>query len=241
MYSVVLMAALTTGTASEAWCFRGGCYGGGCYGGGCYGGGCWGGGWGGGGGWAGANYNGCYGWAYSGCYGGSYYNSSCYGYAYGGGLAGAYGNGHHGAYGGGWNCYGGYTCYGWGGNFTPYSPYHPMYPPAPTGPVEKVPAEKLGPPKGGDDSVRAKVFINVPVNATLFVDDMQMPIKSGVRMFVTPPLEADRTFFYDVKLVVMVNGKEQAQTTRLIVRRGDVVTATFPPQNSGTATAGREE
>src|SRR5947199_9103612 len=42
MYSVVLMAALTTGTASEGGCFRnGGCYGGGCYGGGCYGGGCY--------------------------------------------------------------------------------------------------------------------------------------------------------------------------------------------------------
>ena len=45
----------------------------------------------------------------------------------------------------------------------------------------------------------------------------------------------------DVKLVVTVNGKEQVQTTRVIVRPGEVVTATFPPQNSGTATASDRE
>src|SRR5204862_4361157 len=86
MYSVVLMAALTTGTASEGCCFRhGGCYGG------CYGG-----------------YNGCYGGVYAGCYGGSYYNAGCYGGSYG--CYGVYGC--YGCY-GGWSCYGGgYGCYG---------------------------------------------------------------------------------------------------------------------------------
>ena len=81
MYSVVLMAALSTGGEMPAFGHRGGCCGcyGGCWGGcygcsGCWGGGCWGGGcrgWHGGcrGGWGGCwGCSGC--WGCGGCYGG---------------------------------------------------------------------------------------------------------------------------------------------------------------------------
>lgn len=75
MYSVVLMAALTSGSATPDFGRRGnGCYGG-CYGcNGCYGGGY---GWGRGHG----GYGGCYG-GYGGCYG-CYGGWSCYGGCYG--------------------------------------------------------------------------------------------------------------------------------------------------------------
>jgi uncharacterized protein (TIGR03000 family) len=71
MYSVVLMAALTSGSSAPDCHWRCGCYGGG-YGYGCYGYGCYGG-WGGGyGGWCSGGGYGCYGgWGY-GCYGGCY-------------------------------------------------------------------------------------------------------------------------------------------------------------------------
>jgi uncharacterized protein (TIGR03000 family) len=90
MYSMVLMAALSTGTDMPDWGHRWGCHGcwGGCYGccGGCYG--CWG---------------GCYG-----CWGGCYGYSSCYGcYGCCGGCYGCYG-----CCGGCYGCYGGY---GYGG------------------------------------------------------------------------------------------------------------------------------
>jgi len=85
MYSVVLMAALTTGSATPDFGHHRccGCYGGGCYG--CYG--CYGYYGYGGHGWGGGH--GC--WGY-GCYGGCV------------GLYGCYG---------GWSCYGGYGCSGY--------------------------------------------------------------------------------------------------------------------------------
>ncbi|HTU90350.1 MAG TPA: TIGR03000 domain-containing protein [Gemmataceae bacterium] len=94
MFSVVLMAALTTGMDLPD---RGGCRGGG--GGGCHGRrgggccGCYGGG------------GGCYGGGYGGCYGGGYgmgYGGCHGGYGMGyGGCHGGYGMGYGGCYGGG--------------------------------------------------------------------------------------------------------------------------------------------
>jgi len=110
MISVVLLMAVTAGSATPDYygggcgtvssCYGGG-YGGGCYGGGCYGGGCYGG--------------GCYGVSYGGgCYGGSCYGGGCYGGScYGGGC---YGGGYAASYSSGCcgvsysSCYGG--CYG---------------------------------------------------------------------------------------------------------------------------------
>jgi uncharacterized protein (TIGR03000 family) len=237
MYSVVLMAALTTGAASEGCNWGGGCHGWG--GGGCHGG--LGGGWGGG--------HGCYGGGYShgcwGCYGGGYYNYACYGggcFGWGNGGAyygwGGYGGGGYGVYGCA-GCYGGWSGYGSGYNCTGgyYSPYHvmpggpgnPYMPGAPGG-------EKLPPPNGKEEQSRAKVIIDVPQNAKLFIDGQQMPDKAGKRTFVTPALEAGQTYYYDVKIVVTVNGQPREESTRVILRQGDVVAASFP-QTPGTGLA----
>jgi uncharacterized protein (TIGR03000 family) len=87
MYSVVLMAALTTGGATPDWGHRCcGCHGGG-YGHGCYG---------------GYGGYGCHG-----CFGGYGYGHGCWGAGCYGGCVGAYG-----CY-GGWSCYGGYGCSGY--------------------------------------------------------------------------------------------------------------------------------
>jgi uncharacterized protein (TIGR03000 family) len=117
MYSVVLMAAIASGTATPDFGHRWGCHGGffggrhGCNG--CYGGGgCSGcsGGWGCSGCYGGCACSGCYanGSSYSSCYAG-YASCNCYGYS-GGGW---WGSGCYAGYG----CYGaGAGCYGWGGN-----------------------------------------------------------------------------------------------------------------------------
>jgi uncharacterized protein (TIGR03000 family) len=210
MYGVVLMAAMTAGSASPDCCFsqwrshgcNGGCYGG-CNG-GCYGGG----------------YGGCYG----GCYGGG-----CYGGGYGGGYScyGAYGC--YGCY-GGWSCYGsGYSCYGSNG----YSPYHQMVPMDPKG--EKLPLPKTD-KDAKDDTSRAKVIIDVPAEAKLYIDDKLMPTKAGKRTFVTPALKPG-SYYYDVKLVLVRDGQVQTETTRVVLRPGEVVAASFPGLQNGAGTA----
>src|SRR6266542_4169203 len=136
MYSMVLMAALTTGGQTPDWCFHRSCGGYNC---GCYA--CWG-------------CGGCHGNTRSGCYGG------CYGC---------------------WSCGGG--CYGGG------SPYYPstispgtVMPPAPNGETKQ---------EGGAtvDSNRAKLVVEVPADAKLFIDDQPMKSTAGTRVFNSPLLE----------------------------------------------------
>ena len=222
MYSVVLMAALSTGSAGTECCFGNWCcahgypntgYGSGCYG--CYG------------GWYGGEYGGWFGGisgyhgAYGGCYGG------CYGVY---GCQGCYG---------GWSCYGSNYggCYGYGGGYDGgvYGPYNPM-PPA----GDKQP-EILPIPKDKEEA-RAKVVVEVPAQAKLYIDDQLMPNKAGKRTFVTPPLQAGQTYYYDVKLVTVQGGQEVAQTTRVVLRPGEVQTASFgnqPGNGIVTASAGK--
>ena len=190
MYSVVLLAAMTTATEMPD-CHRGG---GGCHG--CYG-GC---------------YGSCYGGCYGSCYGGACWGSSCYGY-YGPGY-GCYGGwgysyGCHGCY-GCWGCYGG--CYGSVQMAVPVRP-------------------DLPPPKDKDEVVaapaKAKLIVELPADAKLYIDDQLMKTGSGHRVFSTPSLERGQAYYYMVRAEVVRDGKKVEKTKRVIVRPGEDARASF--------------
>ena len=190
MYSVVLMAALTAGSATPD-CHRCGCYGGGCCG-------CWG---------------GCYGGCYGGCFGG------CWGGCYGGGWGGCYG------------CWGGYASWGYGGAATYPGAVYPggVMPGGTTVPS----GEQLGTPKEDKkkatmfSSTKAKLVVELPENAKLFIDDMPMKTASGVRSFNTPELEPGQAYYYMVRVETIHDGKPVSETRRVIVRAGQVARADF--------------
>jgi uncharacterized protein (TIGR03000 family) len=219
MYSVVLMAALTTGGSAPD-CWFHGCSGGG------HG--------------SGHGHHGNYGYSgyvsstCYGCYGGSYYGApfgpSCYG---------CYGGGHFGGYGGAWGygggvdyacfgchgCYGCYNSYSCGG-FNPYG-------------QEPMPPEQIGPPKaeekkagsGGSGSVnpnRAKVIVQLPADAKLYVDDHPIKATSENQTFSTPRLEPGQTYFYEVRAEAIRDGKTVVESKRVLVKAGQEVTVAFP-------------
>jgi uncharacterized protein (TIGR03000 family) len=200
MYSVILMMALTSGSATPDWHHRGGCYG--CYG-GCYG--CCGG------------LGGCCGGYYSGC---------CGGY-YGGGYDGGYD---------GFGCWGGYS------SWTPGYACHPTMG-VPGGydwmngaavPETGTGAEELGIPKskknGDKDTMaptRAKLIVEVPSGARLFIDDMPVKVPAGVQNFQTPALEPGRDYYYVVRVETMRDGQPVSETRRIIVHAGQVARADF--------------
>ena len=257
MYSVVLMAALATGGNAPAFHHHGchgGCYG--CYG-GCYGswGGCYG------------SYGGCYGCygchgCWGGCYGcyGGWYNGGCWGSCYGGWYNGGCWGSCYGYYGG---CYGGYSCYGCYGGYSCYggygfSDYAPGYavPAGPGGP-EKVmppdgttaPTKKLdGTDKKGDRTDKkgreeasadsAKLIVELPDNARLFVDDRPVENVATRRTFVTPSLQQGHAYYYILRAEVVRDGKTRSESKRVIVRPGEVVRASFTDlSNDATARA----
>jgi uncharacterized protein (TIGR03000 family) len=241
---------------------RGGCWGnGGCYGGcagwscrgcgGCYGGcgGCYGGG-------------GCYGVAYgiyggcSGCWGGSssscwgcYGGTACYGGAYGS-CMGCWGH-HHSGYG----CYGG--CWGspvwYPGQALPYHESgNPMV--APQGSSDQRQPEGVNPPAANPQnpanpnpgaapanppaanpnrpSGAARLILEVPAGANLFVDDVAMAGRDTTRQFATPPLEPGQTYYYTVRVDATRDGRPVSETRRVLVRANEIVRETFTATDS---------
>lgn len=211
MYSMVLMAALTTGVATPDCHRRGGCCG--CYGGmgygcwGCYG-GCFGG------------FGGCYGcwggyssWGCGGCYGMGMGMGMGYGFGYGGSGYGATGFGYGGAT-PGMGIQGGTT--------------RPQGEGLPQPEVEKDKKGRTAAPN------RAKLIVDLPTDAKLYIDDLPMKTASGTRSFNTPALEPGQAYYYMVRAEVVRDGKTVSESRRVIVRAGRTVRADF--KDLGTPT-----
>jgi uncharacterized protein (TIGR03000 family) len=207
MYSVVLMAALTTGSATPYWQGYSGCCGcdGDCYG--CFG--------------------GCFDEGFDGGYGGG---DDGYGY-WDGGYGGGYSDGYD-AYG----YWGGYSSWGYGDVSHPGSVV-----PGGSGvtggtvvPGTGTSGEQLSKPKlnKNDDKetmvpTRAKLVVELPANATLFIDNLPVKATAGVQTFTTPALEPDQAYFYMVRIERMRDGQPVSETRRIIVRAGQVARADF--------------
>jgi uncharacterized protein (TIGR03000 family) len=231
MYSVLLAAMLTTGGEATTWHNGrsfGWCHG--CYGGcsGCYG--CWGGGYSCHGCRGGSYYSGCYG-----CWGG--YSSGCHGC-----WGGSYYSGCHGC----WGCYGGCNgrvivqpavvysgcsgCYG-GVIYT-----DPVTLPSPS--KEKRKEFKPPPPTEKDEVSQtnvARITVNLPAEAKLWIDDVLCPLTSGTRSFKTPTLEAGRQYFYTLTVELNQDGQNIAENRRIYVTPGQQVNVDF----TNMATASR--
>ncbi len=212
MYSVVLMAALTAGTTTPSW-------GSGCHG--CSGG------WGGGHGCHGlfSGWLSCHGC--SGCQGGWASRSGyggCHG-CYGGASAGCYGYACNGSGG----CYGGHAagCYGCHGAAA-HAPAQMIAPPAPPGGAapEQVPAPKKEDKKSASLS-QARLIVELPADAKLYVDDRLMQTTSERRVFNSPRLEQGQTYYYILRAEVVRDGQTLSDTKRVLVHAGEVIQASF--------------
>jgi uncharacterized protein (TIGR03000 family) len=226
MYSMILMAALTSGGSTPDCHFRGhGCHG--CYG-GCWG--CWG---------------GCHG-CHGGCWGVGY--GACYGTCYGGwgyGVYGCVGSWGYGCWGSGYACYGswgygpGYYGSGWetmtpGGVAPSYTPSTPMPPAGGEQLPKPTPDGKTG---TGLAPNRARLIVELPADAKLYIDDQAMKTTSGRRTFHTPDLQRGQTYYYMVRAEVVRDGKPLSEERRVILRAGDVVRADFNALAPAEATA----
>jgi uncharacterized protein (TIGR03000 family) len=216
MYSVILMAALTTSVDLPDLGRRGGCHG--CRGGGCYGGGygccgCYGGGYG---------YGGCYGggYGYGGCMGTGYGYGGCMGmgmgmgYGYGGCMG--MGTGYGGCYGSG---------FGYGGG---------MIMPGTTiqqgEKLQKKPTEK----EKKDETLApapATIVVELPADAKLLIDNEATTSTGSSRIFQSPALNPGREYHYTIKAEVVRNGKPVKAEQVVTVRAGEItpVTLTVPP------------
>jgi uncharacterized protein (TIGR03000 family) len=199
-----------------------------------------------------ASYTSCYGYG-CGC-GGCY--SSCYG-CYGGCWGSCYGGcggWHHACYGGYYNCYGGggwaapwagvgYSGFGAYGNFGNYNtiPVYaaPVYaapgmdgrpietkpidnPPAQAKPIIEIKPSRIEPLKTMAAPAKASVVVRVPQNAKVYIDGNLMHSNSTERKFTSPAIEAGESFYYTIRVVVEKDGKEVEDVRRVPVKAGEV-------------------
>ena len=93
-----------------------------------------------------------------------------------------------------------------------------------------VPAPKKEEKKAEKEGA-AKLIIDVPADAKLYIDDQPMKTESARRTFSTPALQKGQAYFYDVRVEVVRDGKTYSDSKRVIVRAGELAQATF----AGTA------
>lgn len=104
--------------------------------------------------------------------------------------------------------------------------FHPNRPPVMTVPVEPMKDPKKS--GGSDDKpMGANLKFKVPADTKLYVDGKLAPGSGPERAFYTPPLEAGKKFFYEVKAELVVDGKTVVEEKRVIVEAGASLTESF--------------
>jgi uncharacterized protein (TIGR03000 family) len=83
---------------------------------------------------------------------------------------------------------------------------------------------------------QARLVVELPSDARLTIDDHPIPVTEGRRSFNTPALEKGQTYYYDVKVEVMRNGKPVTDKRKVLIRAGDVVREDFRSLGSATST-----
>jgi uncharacterized protein (TIGR03000 family) len=103
------------------------------------------------------------------------------------------------------------------------------------------PAEKKPEADGSAAATRARVIVDLPADAKLFVDDQQMKSTSSRRNFHTPELERGLRYFYDVRVEFLRDGKTVTETRRVVLKAGQEVAVSFSNlAEASTLTAAKE-
>jgi uncharacterized protein (TIGR03000 family) len=115
-------------------------------------------------------------------------------------------------------------------------------------PVDTAPVTKPATGGGGGDKKstsvptdQARLIVELPSDAKLYIDDRPMKTPSSRRTFTTPSLQPGQAYYYMVRAQLVRDGKNFEETKRVIVRPGEEVTASFQDlgtQNTARADAG---
>lgn len=95
--------------------------------------------------------------------------------------------------------------------------------------------EKKEEPKAGV-SAPAKILVNLPADAKLFVDDFATKSTTAARTFATPELAAGAMFTYTLKAEIVRDGKTLTTSEKIAVKAGDEIRVNLPVEKFAAAT-----
>jgi uncharacterized protein (TIGR03000 family) len=169
-------------------------------------------------------YGACYGACYGVCYGGydGYHWNGGWGLPYGGyGPAGGYGPP-------GYACFAACGCYS--------SPAYGFPYPVIGGPAETPKRDE--PSRKDDDQAsaanRARLIVELPAGAKLFVDDAPISDAAPKKSFRTPELQKGQEYYYEVRAELIRDGKPVSESRKIVVKAGEVIRTDF--RSLGVAT-----
>ncbi len=112
--------------------------------------------------------------------------------------------------------------------FTSY-PYNGEYYVRSGPPLKPVPAPGTGAVPGLNPVPSVGRFtVEVPGEATVWIEDRQMNQTGPSRQFASPPLEPGKTYIYDIRARWTENGQQIEQRQSISVQAGSSVTVRFP-------------
>jgi len=79
---------------------------------------------------------------------------------------------------------------------------------------------------------RATVSVEIPAAATFVVNNQEVAVPAASPVFVTPPLEPGREYFYDCKVTVTRDGKNVTKVKRVRVHAGETVRINYEEMES---------
>jgi uncharacterized protein (TIGR03000 family) len=93
--------------------------------------------------------------------------------------------------------------------------------------------ETITPPRKDGASLRApppntaRLIVELPASAKLYVDDQPMKATSARRVFRTPSLEPGQSYYYMLRAELVRDGKTYQESKKVVLRPGDEIRASF--------------
>jgi uncharacterized protein (TIGR03000 family) len=81
-------------------------------------------------------------------------------------------------------------------------------------------------------STNAKLIVDLPADAKVFIDGVPVKAAAGLRTFNTPALEPGKAYYYMVRIERMRDGQPVSQTRRILVYAGQIARADFEEEES---------
>ena len=92
----------------------------------------------------------------------------------------------------------------------------------------RMPTTEFSTTHANPNAAPARMTIEMPADAKLFVDGNLTKGSGASRQFHTPELANGSTYFYELKAELIVDGKPVVEEKRVLVRSGDSLTESFP-------------
>jgi uncharacterized protein (TIGR03000 family) len=81
--------------------------------------------------------------------------------------------------------------------------------------------------KETSSATKAKLIVELPADAKLFIDDQPMKTLSAKRVFSTPTLQKGQAYYYEMRAEIVRDGKTITESKKVVVNAGAEIPVTF--------------